>query len=215
MSDFIDVLADGMRNTGEAIGELIPKLIGAAASLLVGWLIARLLQGAVTRLLKAVKLDALLGRAGIGDGTGSRGAELIGRTFFWIVMAFVFLGVGEILDMEYLNSAISGALRYSPFVVIAIAMVIVAAGIGAWVGRLCTPWAQEHQVSWLPGAARAMVIGLGIFAAMNTLQIAVEVVNILFIAVVGTTAATLTIAFGVGGIAPAREWWTKTLTRED
>ena len=63
----------------------------------------------------------------------------------------------------------------------------------------------------MPETARWMVIGFGALAALNTLNIAEEIVNTLFIGVVSTVGVTLAIAFGVGGIPAAREWWRRIL----
>ena len=46
---------------------------------------------------------------------------------------------------------------------------------------------------------------------LNTLNIAEEIVNTLFIGVVGTVGVTLAIAFGIGGIPEARKWWSRIL----
>ena len=127
----------------------------------------------------------------------------------------VFLLTAEALDVEYLSDILTGLIGYLPLVVVAIVIVIVAAALGAFLAELSTPWSQERHIRWLPAAARWVVIGLGIFVALNTLNIGEEIVNTLFIAVVGTVGATLVIAFGVGGISAAKEWWTRILPDQD
>ena len=218
MQDLIRGLSDGLENAGETILSFLPRLIGALVILIVGWIVARLIHRAFQRLLKAVGLDTLLERAGLSDrlqAAGYTATDLAARAIYWIALLVVFLLTAEALDVDYLSDILTGLIGYLPLVVVAIVIVIVAAAVGAFLAELSTPWSQERHIRWLPAAARWVMIGLGIFVALNTLSIGEEIVNTLFIAVVGTVGATLVIAFGVGGISAAKEWWSRILPKDD
>ena len=218
MSDLIDGLSNGLENAGETILSFLPRLIGALIILIVGWLVARLVHRVFQRLFKAVGVDALLERAGLADRLSAAGytaTDLGARAIYWIALLVVFLLTAEALDVEYLSDILTGLIGYLPLVVVAIVIVIVAAALGAFLAELATPWSQERHIQWLPATARWAVIALGIFVALNTLNIGEEIVNTLFIAVVGTVGAILVVAFGVGGIPAAREWWSRVLPDRD
>ena len=218
MSDFVDGLSDGLANAGETILSFLPRLVGALIILIVGWLIARLIHRAVGRSLGAVGLDRLLERAGLAERlkeAGYTATGLTARAVYWIALLVVFLLTAEALDVEYLSDILTGLIAYLPLVVVAIVIVIVASAVGAVLAELATPWSQERHIRWLPKTTQWVVIGLGVFAALNTLSIAEEIVNTLFIAVVGTVGATLVIAFGVGGISAAKDWWSSVLPKHD
>ena len=218
MQDLIRGLSDGLENAGETILSFLPRLIGALVILIVGWLVARLIHRAFQRLLKAVGLDTLLERAGLSErlqAAGYTATDLAARAIYWIALLVVFLLTAEALDVEYLSDILTGLIGYLPLVVVAIVIVIVAAAVGAFLAELSTPWSRERHIRWLPAAARWVMIGLGIFVALNTLNIGEEIVNTLFVAVVGTVGATLVIAFGVGGISAAKEWWSRILPKGD
>ena len=149
------------------------------------------------------------------QAAGYTATDLAARAIYWIALLVVFLFTAEALDVEYFSDILTGLIGYLPLVVVAIVIVIVAAALGAFLADLSAPWSQERHIRWLPATARWMVIGLGVFAALNTLNIADEIVNTLFIAVVGTVGATLVIAFGVGGISAAKEWWSRVLPHRD
>ena len=218
MSDLIDGLSSGLENAGETILSFLPRLIGALIILIVGWLVARLVHRAFQRLFKAVGLDALLERAGLADrlqAAGYTATDLAARVIYWIALLVVFLLTAEALDVEYLSDILTDLIGYLPLVVVAIVVVIVAAALGAFLAELAIPWSQERHIRWLPATARWAVIALGVFVALNTLNIAEEIVNTLFVAVVGTVGAILVIAFGVGGISAAKEWWSRVLPDRD
>ena len=56
---------------------------------------------------------------------------------------------------------------------------------------------------------------VGVFAALNQLQIAPAIVNGLFYAVLAIVAGSAIIAIGGGGIAPMQERWRPALQRYD
>ena len=218
MSDFINGLSEGLEDAGQTILNFLPRLIGALIILLVGWLIARVIHRVTIRLLKAVGLEGLLQRAGLTErlqAAGYTATDLAARAVYWIALLVVFLLTAEALNVQYLSDILTGLIAYLPLVVVAIVIVIVASALGSFLAELSTPWSQERHIRWLPATARWMVIGFGAFAALNTLKIAEDIVNTLFIAVVGTVGAILVIAFGVGGISAAKEWWTRVLPDKD
>ena len=218
MSDLIDGLSEGLTNAGETILSFLPRLIGALIILVVGWLIAKLVRRGVARLLKAIGLEGLLARAGLAerlDEAGYTATDLTARAIYWIALLVVFLLTAEALGVQYLSDILAGLIEYLPLVVVAIVIVIVAGAVGSFLAELSTPWSQERHIRWLPATARWMVIGFGVFAALNTLKIAEAIVNTLFIAVVGTAGTVVAIAFGVGGIAAAKDWWSDILPDRD
>ena len=218
MQELISGLQGGLEEAGETILSFLPRLIGALVILVVGWLVARLIHRAFQRLFKAVGLDAVLERAGLADRlkeAGYTATDLAARAIYWIALLVVFLLTAEALDVEEVSEILRNLIEYLPLVVVAIVIVIVAAALGAFLSELSTPWSQERHIRWLPSATRWVVIGLGLFVALDTLNLGEEIFNTLFIAVVGTVGAILVIAFGVGGISAAKEWWARILPERD
>ena len=56
-----------------------------------------------------------------------------------------------------------------------------------------------------------LIWGFGVIVAINQIGIATNLINILFMAVVGAVALALGLAFGLGG----REWAAKTIAEWD
>ena len=218
MSDFIDGVSSGLEAAWQDVITFVPKLLGTIVILLVGWLVARIIRRVVSRLLKGVGLDGLLEKAGLSErmkAAGMSAAELVAQTVYWIMLLVVLLLAAQTLEIEHLSDLLSALIAYLPLVVVAIIIVIVAGALGAFLAEVATPWSRDHSIGWLPEVARWMVIGFGVLAALNTLNIAEEIVNILFIAVVSTVGVTLAIAFGIGGIPAARKWWSRILPDRD
>ncbi len=218
MSDLIDGVSTGLQEAWQDVITFAPKLLGAVVILLIGWLLARLIHRGASRLLQGVGLDRLLERAGLADrlrAVGYTATDLVARGVYWIALLVVFLLAAQTLEVEHLSDLLTALIAYLPLVVVAIVIVIVSAAIGAFLAEISTPWSRDHSISWLPVLARWMVIGFGALAALNTLNIAEEIVNTLFIAVVGTVGVTFAIAFGVGGISAAQKKWSRLLSDDD
>ena len=203
MQDFIDGVSSGLQQAWQDVITFLP-----------GWLLSRLIHRGASRLLQGVGLDRILERAGLAKRlkeAGITAADLVARAVYWAALLVVLLLAAQTLEVDHLSDLLSALISYLPLVVVAIIIVIVSAGIGAFLAEVSTPWSQDHSIGWLPETARWMVIGFGALAALNTLNIAEEIVNTLFIGVVSTVGVTLAIAFGVGGIPAAREWWRRIL----
>ncbi|MCQ3803203.1 MAG: hypothetical protein OXC98_01475 [bacterium] len=218
MPDFIDGVSSGIQEAWQDVITFVPKFIGALVILFVGWLVARIVYRGASRLLQGVGLDRLLERAGLGERIKSAeitAADLVARAIYWFLLLVVLLLAAQTLEVDHLSSLLSALISYLPLVVVAIIIVIVASAIGAFLAEVSTPWSRDHSIRWLPEVARWMVIGFGALAALNTLNIAEEIVNTLFIAVVSTVGVSIAIAFGVGGIPVARKWWERILPDRD
>ena len=218
MDDFVDGVSGGLQQAWQAVITFLPRLFGAVVVLLVGWVLSRLLHQGASRLLQGVGLDRILERAGLAKRlkqAGITAADLVARAVYWAALLVVLLLAAQTLQVEHLSNLLSALISYLPLVVVAIIIVIVSAAIGAFLAEVSTPWSRDHSLGWLPEMARWMVIGFGALAALNTLNIAEEIVNTLFIGVVATVGVTLAISFGVGGIPVAREWWRRVLPNRD
>ena len=218
MDDFVDGVSGGLQQAWQDVITFLPRLFGAVVVLLVGWVLSRLIHQGASRLLQGVRLDRILERAGLAKRlkqAGITAADLVARAVYWAALLVVLLLAAQTLQVEHLSNLLSALISYLPLVVVAIIIVIVSAAIGAFLAEVSTPWSRDHSLGWLPETARWMVIGFGALAALNTLNIAEEIVNTLFIGVVATVGVTLSISFGIGGIPVAREWWRRVLPNRD
>ncbi len=218
MSDFLDGISDGLQEAWQDVIAFVPKFLGALVILFVGWIAARVIHRGAARLLQGVGLDRILERAGLAErikAAGITATDLVARVIYWATLLVVLLLAAQTLKVDNLSDLLTALISYLPLIVVAIIIVIVAAAIGAFIAEVSTPWSQDHSIRWLPEVARWMVVGFGALAALNTLNIAEEIVNTLFIAIVGTVGVSLAIAFGVGGIPAARRWWDKIIPKQD
>jgi hypothetical protein len=104
-----------------------------------------------------------------------------------------------------LNDLLAGVYGYVPNIIAAVLIFLVAstvsAGAATFVQRVMGRTAFARVIS---AAVPAIVMSLAVFMILNQLQIATDIVNILFTAMVGSVALGLALAFGLGGRDVAR-----------
>lgn len=196
---FFDRLSESLQR----LWEYVPALFGAAVVLTVGYLIAKLAQRGVTRLLRRVHLNAVLEKGGIAarDRVGAplNPTRVVANLVFWFLLFVAMLLAAETLGIDYLGQAFSELVSYVPSVIAAVVIVIlgivlgdlVAALIGASTGKL-------HGGPMLARIGKGGVVVLAVFMSLQELGVATDIVTTAFAIIFGAVALALALSFGLG-----------------
>jgi hypothetical protein len=185
----------------------IPKVIGFAVILIVGWIIASLIATAVAALLRAVKFNDLAQRSGFSSfvqktGIRTDAAGALAAIAKWFVRLIVLVVAFDALGLPAVSQVIQQLLLWIPNLVVAL-VVLVLAGLAAnavhALVRGATAQAGLGNPDLLAGIARGAIWAFAIVIAVNQLGIATTLINTLFMATVGAVALALGLAFGLGG----------------
>lgn len=113
-------------------GSYVPRVLGALVIIIIGWIIALLIASAIRKLLHRVPLDSRIAQW-LSTGEQDRTLELekgIARVLFYIIMLFVcvaaFQALGITLITEPINSLLTELFKFTPQLIGALALVIVA-----------------------------------------------------------------------------------------
>ena len=185
----------------------IPKVIGFAVILIVGWIIASLIAAAVAALLRAVKFNDLAQRSGLSSfvqktGIRTDAAGTLATIAKWFVRLIVLVVAFDALGLPAVSQVLQQLLLWIPNLVVAL-VVLVLAGLAAnavhGLVRGATAQAGVGNPDLLANLARGAIWAFAIVIAVNQLGIATTLVNTLFMATVGAVALALGLAFGLGG----------------
>jgi protein-S-isoprenylcysteine O-methyltransferase Ste14 len=97
-------------------------------------------------------------------------------------------------------------VTFIPKIFVALIIIFITGAVANFVKDFVGSFTQEQ--SWGNGAtnaATAAVWLIGVFAALDQVQVAEDIVDTLFQAIVGSLALIMVIKFGVGGIWAARD----------
>lgn len=213
MTELWDDIVDVFQSTAVTVVAWIPRVLLALFVLIVGHLLLRLLRRLMVKLLELSVVKVVFDRAGLTSATQPSGrspAELVAAVIHAVLFVVLFILVFEILTVAVIVDLLTRLLAWIPTVILAAAIVIIAAAVASWVSGLIAPYARARRVVWLTTVVRVGVIAFGVLAALDVLNItfAEDVVKILLAGV----AVALAVAFGVGGIDTAKQWWSRYLS---
>jgi hypothetical protein len=216
---------DRLRGSVLRVVEYIPALFGALIILFAGYLLARVVERAVDRLLRRIRFDALLERGGVMEVVERSGSHVnpirvIANLVFWLLMFAVIVLASNALGLQSLADVFSELVSYIPSVIAAIVIIIVGIVLGGFVGGLILASAGAlHGGTALARIGRGGVILLAIFMALQQLNLATEIVTTAFAILFGAVALALALAFGLGNRELAgevtREWYSRYRAERD
>lgn len=190
----------------------LPRILNAAILLIVGYLIARLVRALLIKGLRALHFDRVADRAGITHvlrlaGTQLDAARILAEVAFWWIFLFFIEMALDALQLTQITGYINAILGYVPDIFAAILIVVIGALIANVVADIVRGAAGEAGLSAAPvlaNLARWGIIIFAVLAALTQLNVAQNMIFILFAAAVGMLAIAGGLAFGLGGVDAAR-----------
>ncbi len=181
--------------------EFVPALFGAAAVLVAGFLVAKLVQKGTARLLKKIRLNDLLRRGGVlaVDRGQLNPTRVVANLLFWLVMFTVMLVAANALGLDSLAQVFSELVSYVPSVIAALVIVLVGIVLGDFVeGLIMASTRAIHGGPTLARTGKGGVILLAVFMALQELGVGTEIVTTAFAIIFGAVALALALSFGLG-----------------
>lgn len=213
----LDAIREGLTQATTSVAAFAPKLAAAAIILIIGWLVAKVVRSAATRLLTMIKFDDVMAKAGISaaaERTGYDPKGIVAGVAYWTILFVTFQLTAETLGATTLAVMLTGLVAFLPLVLVAVAIMLVTLAVAQFVaGAIRANFGERGVVG--SRIAYWAIVSFGAVAALNQVNVAPEVVNAALYAVLGTIAVTTAIAFGVGGIPVARQLVTRWVERSD
>jgi len=221
MKDFFDkALLAPLEHLGGQVLAVLPNVLAMAIIVGVGVAAAWALGHAVERLLRVMRLDELCNRLGINAALARGGvkadpSKIVGRTAYWMVVAFaVIAGLGA-LNLQPINRFAQSFLAYIPHVL--------TGGVILVAGYLLSNFISQGVLiaavnAGLPPArliANMSRWGVQLFAlamALEELGIAQSVVIVGFGITFGGVVFATCLAFGLGAKDLAKDYLERTLS---
>ena len=206
----------------DAIGDFlafVPKLIGFLLVLVVGWFIAKWIRRIIVTLLKKIRFDEYIDKSGLGAPLERAGFADSGRFLAMIIYYLIMLLVLQLsLDVfgdNAISEALNGMIEFIPKLIVAIIIVILTGLVANAVRNMIGPaLAEQTHGNILTNLAVAAIWFIGVFAALDQIEFAEDIVDFLFQAIITSTVAIMVIKFGVGGIWAARDrFWPAVYDR--
>ena len=196
------------------LASFAPTILGALLILLVGWLIAKVIEQVIVKVLQAATLDKLADQVQLSHVLSKGGirrklSELIGAIIYWIVMlAFVMTSLNA-LNLTVAAELFQNTVAFLPNVVAAVFILIVGVFAAAFLSTTVRTAASNAgiQASHLLGqVVQTIVVIFAIVTALQQLKI--QFVGEVFLIILGGLSLGCALAFGLGCRDLAGRWVT-------
>lgn len=190
----------------------LPTLLGALLLLLIGWLVAVLIQNIVTRVLKTIALDKLADQIQLSDvlakgGIKRKFSELIGLIVYWLVMLAVLMVVFNALQLTVAAQLLQSVVTFLPNVIAALFILVVGVFAAVFLSttvRTAASNAGLGQPHLLGQSVQVVVVAFAIVASLQQLQI--PFFGEVFLIILAGISLGCAIAFGLGCKDIAGRW---------
>jgi hypothetical protein len=200
----------------DSVIRIVPKLVIFVVILIIGWIVAKVIERAVTAILRRVHFDRVAERGIVGDALRrSRydAASLVARLVFYAILLVTLQLAFNVFGPNPVSDWLRSIVAWLPRLAVAVIIVIIASAIAYAVRDLVS--AALSGVAYgriLAGAVSVFIIALGVIAALNEIGVATTVTEPLLITVLATIGAILAIGLGGGLIRPMQQRWERILS---
>src|ERR687893_2925140 len=209
-----ETMFEPLQNALNVFLSYLPQLVGAIIILIVGYIVAKVLQAVVGRILQGIGFDGWMEKGGIKQffdraQTNYTPATVIGRLVFWFVFIIALTMAADALGIPQVSEVLGQLIAYIPSIIAAILILILAALLANFVSGIVR---GATGSGLLASVAQYAIIVYAVFAALTELGIAVELTAPTFLIVLGAVALAAAIAFGLGGREVAQDILQKAYT---
>lgn len=209
VEDLSTAVAAAVLNSLAAFVNFIPSLVGGLIVLLIGLVLAAVVQRAVTSILKAVQLEKILARYNIVtiEGKEIEWTEILAELARWSVIVIFLIPALTIWRLEAVNTVLLRVILYIPNVIVAVILAMIGLVFARLAYRVSYGTSRSlgretaHTVALI--AQWAIIVFVG-FLVLHQLSVAQELLRILFAGLVAMLAIAGGLAFGLGGQGVAK-----------
>ncbi len=207
MEQQVNVVLESVRVFMIELGQFLPKLIGAILILVVGWLIAKLLQFIVVRGLKTVGFGVITDKAGL-DGFLKKGGvkkstiDVLGLLVYWLAILVTLLTTFNSLGLTVVSELFSRVTEFIPNVIVSVLILTIGLYFARFVSEAITTYTRNVGMQDAPLIGRVTYYGIAVFVviiALGQMRIADGILYPALLIVIGGIVLALALAFGLGG----------------
>ncbi|MCD5973543.1 MULTISPECIES: mechanosensitive ion channel family protein [Pseudomonas] len=184
----------------------IPNLLGALVVVLLGFVVAKLLETLLSKLLAKVGLDRLMAGTGLTKLISRAGVQvpistLVGKIVYWFVLLTFLVTAAGSLGLERVSATLDMLTGYLPKVFGAALVLMVGVLLAQLVNGLVRGGAEGVGLDYAAGlgrVAQGLVIIISISVAISQLEVKTDLLNHVIVIVLITVGLAIALAMGLG-----------------
>lgn len=203
----VDIVMTSLRSFMFDLGAFLPKLIGAVAILIVGWLVAKLLHFVVVRGLKGMQFHALMESAGVDDflkkgGVRKSTVDVLGVMVYWLVVLMTLLTTFNMLGLTALSTLFHRVAEFVPSVIVATLTLTIGLYFARFVANAVTAYTRNVgmvDADLVGRLTRWAITAFVVVLAVGQFNIPDRIFESMLLMMFGGAVLALALAFGFGG----------------
>jgi small-conductance mechanosensitive channel len=204
--DWFDVLATSGQEILWQVINFLPKVLVALVLLIIGWLIAKVLEKVANKVLNVIGVDNISEKSGIDrflmtSGFPSNLSYIFARILFWTILILFLLPVADILGLRFFAIIINDIISYLPNLFVALFILL----IGAWGAKVFGGIVRGSSSrmgldnSELLGTITSIfILVIAFIIALTQLKIETEILTSILLILLASLGLAVAISFGVG-----------------
>ncbi|MCS3467165.1 small-conductance mechanosensitive channel [Pseudomonas sp. JUb42] len=188
------------------VANFIPNLFGALVVVLLGFVVAKLLDTLLSKLLAKLGLDRLMGGTGLTKLISRAGVQvpistLIGKIIYWFVLLIFLVSAAESLGLERVSATLDMLALYLPKVFGAALVLLVGVLLAQLANGLVRGAAEGVGLDYSAGLGRiaqGLVIIISISVAISQLEVKTDLLNHVIVIALLTVGLAVALAMGLG-----------------
>jgi len=202
-----DLAQDSLLELWGSILAFLPQFIGALAIFIIGLIFALVLERVIEKIIGILKVDELAKKFEVPQmferhGLPFKISKLLGWIVKWFLIVVSLIAATDILGWDQVTDYLKQIVLYLPNVIIAVIMLFFGTVLANFVYRIvksAVAAAKLASADFLAGLARWAILVFTFMAALIQLQIAEDLIRVLFTGFVAMLALAGGLAFGLGG----------------
>ena len=187
------------------IASFIPNLFGALILVILGFLVAKLLDTLLSKLLAKLGLDRLMSGTGLTKllsriGIKAQVSTLIGKIVYWFVLLIFLISAAESLGLERVSATLDVLALYLPKMFAAALVLLAGILLAQLLNSMVKGAAEGVRLEYAAGLGRivqGMVIIISVSVAIGQLEIKAELLNYVVVIVLLTIGLACALALGL------------------
>ena len=202
-----DVAQGSLLELWRGVLSFLPQFIGALAIFIIGLIFALVLQRVIEKVIGLLKVDELAKKFEVPQmferyGLNFKISKLLGWIVKWFLIVVSLIAATDILGWDQVTDYLKQIVLYLPNVIIAVIMLFFGTVLANFVHRVvksAVAAAKLTSADFLAGLARWAILVFTFMASLIQLQIAEDLIRVLFTGFVAMLALAGGLAFGLGG----------------
>ncbi|MBZ0269712.1 mechanosensitive ion channel family protein [bacterium] len=199
------ILIESAASIGQQIVLLAPRILAAITVLVLGALLAKLIEVIIRGTLRRVGFETLLEKLGVtavlGRISTREPATIAGRLVYWVLILLLLQAAAEVLGLRGASDAVRQAAGYLPNLLGALALVIfgifASGAVGRAVARAAEPLGRFSASALSRTTSVAILVIIGIMV-IGQLEIRTAVLQAILLTLVIGATVTMALTLGLG-----------------